>query len=88
MTDEKTKAFIEECKQDLHAHIDRRFNAHRLTDEQIDEIAEKAATKALSKITDLAYREVGKSVMSKLFYVTGVIAVAAFLYLQSHGWIK
>lgn len=86
--DDRTRQHIEECRQEMHEHIDRRISSHRLSDTQIDDIAEKAATKALSKITDMAYREVGKSVVSKLLYVTGVLAVAGFLYLQSHGWFK
>lgn len=88
MVDEKTKAYIEECRQDMVEHFKRELALHKLTDDQMEAIAESAATKALSKITDIAYREVGKSVVSKLFYITGVIAVAGYLWMQSHGWLK
>ena len=41
-----------------------------LTDEQIDRIAEKAADKAVAKLTDQVYREVGKGVVQKLGYAS------------------
>ena len=62
--------------------------AARLTEEEIEEIAEKAATKALAKMETHLYTMVGKSVLSKPFYVVGMIAVAAYFYLHSNGWIK
>jgi hypothetical protein len=59
-----------------------------LTDEQIDRIAEKAADKAVAKLTDQVYREVGKGVVQKLFYIVGALVVAAFLWAKANGWIK
>jgi hypothetical protein len=59
-----------------------------LTDEQIERIAEKAADKAVAKLTDHVYREVGKGVVQKLFYIVGAITVAAFLWFKSGGWVK
>jgi hypothetical protein len=47
-----------------------------LTEEQIDEIAEKAAQKALGKMTNLMYQEIGKTVASKFFLIIGTLAVA------------
>lgn len=59
-----------------------------LTDAQIDKIAEKAADKAVAKITDQVYREVGKGVIKKLFWIVGVTSVALFFWAQSKGLIK
>lgn len=59
-----------------------------LTDAQVEKIAERAADKAVSKLTDRVYRDVGKNVIEKLFWIAGVCAVAAFLWLQSKGLIK
>ncbi len=59
-----------------------------LTEAQIEEIAERAANKAVAKLTDQVYREVGKNVLQKFTYVVGAIAVALFLWLQSKGLIK
>lgn len=53
-----------------------------LSDEQIDAIAEKAAEKAIKKMTDDAYKAIGKSVLEKLFYIVGVIATAAYFWLE------
>lgn len=63
-------------------------NWGQLTDEQIERIAERAAEKAVAKLTDNVYREIGKSVLQKFVYVVGAIAVALFLWLQSKGLIK
>ena len=88
MLDEKTRLHIEECRQEMEQHLGVELARYRFSDEQIEDIAERAATKALSKITDMAYREVGKSVVEKLFYIVGVLAVAGYFYAQSHDWIK
>ena len=54
----------------------------------LEKIAEKAAEKALEKLTDHLYREVGKSVVEKLFYLIGVCVVALYLWLQHKGVIS
>jgi hypothetical protein len=59
-----------------------------LTDQQIDKIAEKAADRAVAKITDQVYREVGKGVVSKVFWIVGALAVAAFIWAKSKGLIQ
>lgn len=58
-------------------------NSHfqELTDEQIEEIAERAATKAVAKITDQIYKDVGKTVIQKFIWTVGAIAVAGTIYL-------
>ena len=59
-----------------------RRNEPFLSDEQIDAIAEKAAERAIKKMTDDAYKAIGKSVLEKLFYIVGVIATAAYFWLE------
>lgn len=59
-----------------------------LTEAQIEKIAEKAAAKAVAKLTDHVYREVGKGVVTKLFWIVGVVCTAAFLWFQTKGLIK
>lgn len=59
-----------------------------LTDAQIEEIAERAATKAVQKMTDHIYKSVGKSVLSKLAYLLGAFLVGASIWLQMKGFIK
>ena len=59
-----------------------------LTDAQLDRIAEKAAVKAVEKMTGRMYEEVGRSVVSKGLTIVGVVAVALFTYLYGKGIIK
>jgi ribosome recycling factor len=59
----------------------------QLTEEQIEEIAERAAERAMQKLTDHMYKQVGKSVVSKLFWIVGVISVGLYLWLKQKGVI-
>ncbi|CAB4140244.1 hypothetical protein UFOVP669_18 [uncultured Caudovirales phage] len=59
-----------------------------LTDDQIDAIAEKAAAVAVSKMTDNIYREVGKSVLNKIYFLLGAMVVGLYLTGQAKGWWK
>lgn len=63
-------------------------NWGQLTDEQIERIAERAAEKAVAKLTDQVYREVGKNVVQKFFWITGVLAVALYIWAKSRGLIS
>ena len=54
-----------------------------LTDEQIDHIAEKAAERALEKV----YATVGKSVVTRLLWVVGVVALGLVMWLVGKGTI-
>jgi hypothetical protein len=60
---------------------ERRKEIH-LSDEQIDVIAEKAAERAVQKMTDSAYKAIGKSVIEKLFAGVGVCVVALYFWLE------
>lgn len=59
-----------------------------LTEEQIEAIAEKAADKAVAKLTDHVYREVGRGVVSKFLWICGAIAASAYLWAKSKGWLS
>lgn len=59
-----------------------------LTDEQMDDIAERAATRAVAKITSDAYQAVGKSIVDKFIYIVGVCALGLYFWLQQKGYIK
>lgn len=52
-----------------------------LTDAQLELIAEKAAERALEKV----YTEVGKSVLKKAAWITGVAILGLFMWLAAHG---
>lgn len=52
-----------------------------LTEHDIDDIAEKAAERALEKV----YTEVGKSVLTKAAWIVGVVVLGLFMWLASSG---
>ncbi len=52
-----------------------------LTDDQIEAIAERAAEVAIEKV----YTEVGKTVLKKLAWLTGVAVIGLAMWLGGHG---
>jgi len=59
-----------------------------LSEEIIEVIAERAAEKAMLKMTNQLYQEVGKGVISKLLYLVGIITIAAWAWMHNNGWLK
>jgi hypothetical protein len=59
-----------------------------LTDKQVEAIAERAAEKAVSKLTNHVYQEVGRSVVQKSLYILGACAIGVYIWLKSHGYVK
>jgi hypothetical protein len=72
----------------MPAPIERRKSAFPLTDDQIEEIAERAAEKAVQKMTDQIYLEVGKGVVKKALYLIGAFVVGAGLWAKAKGWMS
>lgn len=72
----------------LYEGQERRRAPFPLTDEQIEQIAERAAEKAVKKMTEQAYQAVGKGVVSKLLYILGVLTLAGYAWAMHNGWIK
>lgn len=56
--------------------------AHQLSDEQIELIAEKAAQKAVAKLTEEFYKQVGKSVVDKFLIVLGAVTLAGVVWFK------
>lgn len=52
-----------------------------LTEEQINHIADKAATRAL----EIVYADVGRNVLKKLAWLIGVVAISLALFLAGKG---
>lgn len=48
-----------------------------LSDTEIDQIAERAAARALEKV----YIEVGRSVMRRLWWITGIVVLSLLIFL-------
>ena len=62
-------------------------NCPMLNDTAIEQIAERAAEKAIEKLTNHVYQEVGKSVVSKFVYIVGACSVGLYLWMKSKGVI-
>lgn len=58
------------------------FGKDCLTEADIERITDKAAEKAVIKITAHVYQEVGKGVVQKLFWIIGSIAVSFATWLH------
>ena len=56
----------------------------QLTDQQIEEIVEKVTERVIEKV----YTNIGKSVVTKFFWIVGVGAVGLVTMLASMGHIK
>lgn len=72
---------------ELRQH-DRRNGQVWLTEEQIEVIAERAAEKAIGKMAEQAYLQVGKTVVGKLLWLVGLVVVGAAYWLDSKGLLK
>ena len=59
-----------------------------LSEEQIEEIAGRAAEKAVEKMTNQIYLEVGKGVVKKALYLLGALVVGGWLVGKSERWIS
>ena len=53
-----------------------------LTHDQIEEIASRAAEKAIDRITQQVYQQVGRSVINKLMWIIGSLSVGAYLWFN------
>lgn len=57
-----------------------------MTKEEMAEIAELAAEKAVEKALQRMYVEIGKGVLKKAAFVIGVGVVALAIWLNAHGF--
>lgn len=60
----------------------------QFSDEYIEKIAERAATKAIAELTNGVYRSVGKSVISKFFWVVGGLSTCVYFWAKSKGLLE
>ena len=79
---------MSEEPQTCAAAADCPFSDEAVLEKIAEKAAELAAERAIEKLTDHLYREVGKSVVEKLFYLIGVCAVALYLWLQHKGVVS
>lgn len=65
----------------------RRVQAH-ISDEQIEEIAEKAAEKAIELMTAGVYTSIGRSVVDKFLWLVGALSLGAWLWAKKNGYVQ
>lgn len=58
---------------------ERRSGYVSISEQDIENIAERAATKALEKV----YSEIGKSVVQKVLYLVGAVCIAVAAWVSS-----
>jgi len=56
-------------------------NEVQLTEAQIDAIVDRAVEKTFNRV----YQEVGKSILTKLAWITGAAVVGLFMWLGGHN---
>jgi hypothetical protein len=68
--------------------MEERRAVMNLSKAQIDEIAEVAAEKAMSKLEAKMYQEVGKAFVSKFFVMVGAVVFGVYSIGVVRGWWK
>jgi len=66
---------------------ERRAEPH-LDDEALERLATRAADLAVERMTNNAYRAIGKGLVERLLWLIGLIASALYLWGVNQGWIK
>lgn len=61
------------------------FGRRQLTEDDIDEIAEKAAERAIQKMTAHVYQEVGRSLISRFLWLVGAVFIGFAAWLHTKG---
>ena len=84
--DRRRAVFNEIQVRQINDLITERIGA--LTSDEINEIAEAAADKAVEKMTAEAYRLVGKTFVDKFLWFVGVLVIGAVSWATGKGWLK
>jgi hypothetical protein len=58
-----------------------------MSETEMDQLADKAADRAVKRMTEEAYREVGRRTLRGLFYIVGVLTMAVIVWLVKHGYL-
>lgn len=74
--------------QEQNEECNSRRDCPAMSDESIEIIAERAASKAVQKMADQLYKEIGKGFVSKFLKLTGVVIVGLAFWLVTKGVIK
>lgn len=64
-----------------------RRKAPHLSEEQLDELAERAANRAVEKMTAHVYQTVGQSVVKRFLTIIGALTIAFIIWAEKHNWL-
>lgn len=90
MPPSRTTSDTNSKEQAAYSGPDRRVRnfGQLLSEDQLEEIAERAAEKAIAKVTQDLYTSIGKAVLTKVVWSVGVAWVALIIWLNAKGFIK
>lgn len=57
-----------------------------LSEEDMDAIAARVVEKTIERMTEKMYREIGRTVVTKLLVAVGAGVVGFYFYAKNHGW--
>lgn len=78
---------IDDRLREYFKEMDRRQHPI-ISEEIIEDIAERAAEKALERMEIKLYQRVGKTFVTRVFQFIGVILISAAYYLNSKGFLS
>ena len=82
----KCRTEVDAALQELHTIVETKTK--QLTPVEIEAIAESAANKAIVKLTNMAYLEIGKGVVTKTIKIIGIVAVMLSFYFHDKIFLK
>jgi len=74
-------------EHELYHGPERRVNTI-LSEDQVEFIAERAAEKAIAKMTASLYQEIGKGVIKKILTLAGILVIGLAFWASSKGIIR
>lgn len=61
---------------------------YTLTEKQLEELSERAATRAVQLIRSQVYQGVGAAVINRAAWIIGAGVIAIGFWAQTKGWLK
>jgi hypothetical protein len=65
-----------------------RYERHELTEEQVEQLATRAAAKAITLAKADLYQGVGKTVIGGILWIIGICSIGLFILAAKMGWVK
>ena len=79
---------MEERRKPDQSVCGRREHCALMEEESIEKIAEKAADKAIAKLTAHVYQEIGRNIVGKFLWLIGAITAGMAIWMHGKGLLK